>query len=140
MVDKSLLILTDDLSVIQQKLRLESFLVVKNLIFESIDRFSSNIKNALILFQIRINSLSESIFATISNKISPNLLDPIELRHTLVAASKAIPQNLYPIPLAYENSIFKAYNLISTDFVKINDSFSIIINIPLINTDQQFEV
>ena len=140
MIDKSLLILTDDLSVIQQKLRLESFLVVKNLIFESIDRFSSNMKNALILFQIRINSLSESVFATISNKISPNLLDPIELRHTLVEASKAIPQNLYPIPLAYENSIFKAYNLISTDFVKINDSFSIIINIPLINTDQQFEV
>ena len=139
-IEDNMITLIDDLSIIQRKLKMEAFLIVKNMFFESIDRFSNTVKNLLLGFQIKLNSLSESIFGVINNELTPNLINPNEMRKILISATKHIPQQLFPIPLMFEQAYFDAYRHLTTNFIRFNDSYSIVINIPLINTEQQFDI
>ena len=139
-LDETVSTLITELNAIETKIRLEAFMSVRNMIFETIESFANTIKNTLFLVQIKINSLTESLYATLNNKISPNLIDPLEMKQMLISASKEIPENLFPTPLMYENAIFKSYKLLSTDFITYKNSFAVILNVPLINTEAQYDV
>ena len=139
-LDETVSTLITDLNQIETKIRLEAFISVRNMIFETIETFANTIKNTFFLVQIKINSLTESLYATLNNKISPNLIDPLEMKHMLISASKEIPENLFPTPLMYENAIFKSYKLLSTDFITYKNSFAVILNVPLINTEAQYDI
>ena len=132
-IDRKIDVLTEELQ--SQITNLKQFVYMYSKLMLVLDEINSAIQRSLSFYthlQIQLNSLS-------LQKLSPNLIDPIRLKHVLLQISTLFPKNI-GLPADVNNDLWNYYKYITCSTLMDRSQILIVTEIPLIDYNQRFEL